>query len=132
MKLRVLSGSVTREDRRGKWRLGLLAAATLLAATFSGAAQAEEFQFGDLSISTATTLKAGVTMRASARDCQHVSELNGGCLQGDGSGTGANSDNGNLNFGPGDITSATVRATMDISGRWQNYGFFVRPTAFYD
>jgi len=110
----------------------MFAAAALLAATFSGTAHAEEFQFGDLSISTATTLKAGVTMRASARDCRHVNSLNGGCKQGDGSGTGLNSDNGNLNFGPGDITSATVRATMDIAGQWENYGFFVRPTAFYD
>ena len=132
MKLRVLSGSVTREDRRSTLLSAIFAASALLAATFSGAAHAEEFKFGDLSISTATTLKAGVTMRASARDCRHVSLVNGGCAQGDGAATGANSDNGNLNFGPGDITSATVRATMDIAGKWKNYGFFVRPTAFYD
>lgn len=132
MKLRVLNGSVTREDRRGMLLSAVFAAAALLTATFSGAAHAEEFNFGDLSISTATTLKAGVTMRASARDCEHVSLGNGGCAQGDGAATSMNSDNGNLNFGPGDITSATVRATMDIAGKWKNYGFFVRPTAFYD
>ncbi|MBX3503892.1 MAG: DUF1302 domain-containing protein [Parvibaculum sp.] len=77
-------------------------------------------------------MSAGVTLRASDRDCTKVSVLNGGCANGDGRTTGVNSDNGNLNFDQWDFVNQTLQATMDIQGTWQNYGFFVRPTAFYD
>lgn len=85
-----------------------------------------------MTLSIDTTVTAGATMRVSERSCEHVSPGNGGCVQSDGVGNSMNSDNGNLNFGKGDITSAVVKATMDIQGTWENYGFFVRPTAFYD
>jgi hypothetical protein len=61
-----------------------------------------------------------------------VSPLNGGCFNGDGRSTGVNSDNGNLNYSQWDFVNQTLQATMDIQGTWENYGFFVRPTAFYD
>ncbi|MCF8469610.1 MAG: DUF1302 domain-containing protein [Parvibaculum sp.] len=113
---------------------GVHGAVAILATIFSvsTAAQAEEFKFGNLNISTATTISAGVTLRASERDCVNVSVVNGGCLGGDGRATSMNSDNGNLNFDQWDPANATLKATMDIEGTWENYGFFLRPTAFYD
>ena len=73
-----------------------------------------------------------MTVRASDRDCTKVSPLNCCCLNGDGLSTGVNSDNGNLNYSQWDFVNQTLQATMDIQGTWENYGFFVRPTAFYD
>lgn len=107
------------------------AAAALFVFGASDAAAAS-YQFGDMNLSIDTTVSAGVTVRASERDCRRVSLVNGGCMNSDGRVTGVNSDNGNLNFDRWDFTNATLKATMDIQGSWENYGFFLRPTAFYD
>jgi len=109
-----------------------VAAAFAAALLISGAAHAESFQFGDLNLSIDTTISAGVTLRASDRDCTKLNPINGGCANGDRRTTGVNSDNGNLNFDQGDFVNQTVKATADIQGTWENYGFFLRPTAFYD
>ncbi|MEQ8327513.1 DUF1302 domain-containing protein [Parvibaculum sp.] len=115
-------------------RLGAasLAAAFASAFLFTSPASAESFVFGDLNVSVDTTVSAGITMRASDRDCTKYNTVNGGCLNGDGRGTSINSDNGNLNYDQWDFVNQTLKATMDIQGTWENYGFFVRPTAFYD
>jgi len=97
-----------------------------------GAAHAESYKFGDVDVSVDTTLSAGVSMRTSARDCEKVNKVNGGCTRGDGRLTGINSDNGNLNFNRWDFTDAIVRATVDVQAKWKNYGVFLRPTAFYN
>ena len=108
------------------------AAAFASALLFSGAAHAESYQFGDMNLSIDTTISAGVTLRASDRDCTKYHPVNGGCTTPDGRTTGINSDNGNLNYDQWDFVNKTVKATMDVQGTWENYGFFVRPTAFYD
>ncbi|MBX3507202.1 MAG: DUF1302 family protein [Parvibaculum sp.] len=109
-----------------------LAAAFASAFLFSTSASAANYVFGDLNVQIDTTVSAGATLRASGRDCTKVSILNGGCANGDGRTTSVNSDNGNLNYDRWDFVNQTVQATMDIQGTWENYGFFVRPTAFYD
>ena len=115
-------------------RLGASSIAVAFASAFlfSTSASAESFVFGDLNVSVDTTVSAGITMRASDRDCTKVSLVNGGCNASDGRATGINSDNGNLNYDQWDFVNQTLKATMDIQGTWENYGFFVRPTAFYD
>ena len=97
-----------------------------------GAAHAESYKFGDVDLSVDTTLSAGVSMRTSARDCEKVNPVNGGCARADGRLTGINSDNGDLNFNRWDFTDAIVRATVDVQAKWKNYGIFLRPTAFYN
>lgn len=109
-----------------------VAAAFATALLFSGSANAESYKFGDLDLSIDTTISAGVTLRASDRDCTKLNPINGGCANGDGRTTGVNSDNGNLNYDQWDFVNKTVKATMDVQGTWENYGFFLRPTAFYD
>ncbi|WP_293212000.1 DUF1302 domain-containing protein [Parvibaculum sp.] len=119
---------------RRSCRLGAasLAAAFASIFLFSTSASAESFVFGDMNVSVDTTISAGITMRASERDCTKVSLVNGGCYNGDGRNTSINSDNGNLNYDQWDFVNQTLKATVDIQGTWENYGFFVRPTAFYD
>lgn len=130
------SSPVTNEQANGDRRrsgAALYAAAAFASAfLFSGGAHAASYQFGEMNLSIDTTVTAGVTLRASARDCTKYNTVNGGCLNGDGRGTSINSDNGNLNYGQWDFVNKTIKATMDIQGTWENYGFFLRPTAFYD
>ena len=121
--------ALLRNRRSGAYTV---AAAFASAFLFSTSASAANFVFGDLNVQIDTTVSAGVTVRASDRDCTKVSPVNGGCFNGDGRATGINADNGNLNYDQWDFVNKTLQATMDIQGTWQNYGFFVRPTAFYD
>lgn len=125
---------VTNEPVSRKNRLGASAVAVAFASAllFSTSASAASFVFGDLNVQVDTTVSAGIGLRASDRDCTKVSLVNGGCANGDGRTTGINSDNGNLNFDQWDFINQTLQATVDIQGTWENYGFFVRPTAFYD
>jgi len=125
---------VTNEPVSRKNRLGASAVAVAFASAllFSTSASAASFVFGDLNVQVDTTVSAGIGLRASGRDCTKVSLVNGGCRNGDGRATGINSDNGNLNFDQWDFINQTLQATVDIQGTWENYGFFVRPTAFYD
>ncbi|MEQ9518761.1 MAG: DUF1302 family protein, partial [Parvibaculum sp.] len=95
-------------------------------------ANAADMKIGDVDVVIDTTISAGITLRASDRDCEKVSVANGGCLSGYGTGASINSDNGNLNFDQWDFTQATVKATNDISATYQNYGAFVRVKSFYD
>tara|TARA_R110000824_G_scaffold118960_12_gene271840 strand:- start:40 stop:2724 length:2685 start_codon:yes stop_codon:yes gene_type:complete len=43
-----------------------------------------------------------------------------------------NSDDSRLNFDQGDLTSAVVKMTNDLSGSFQNYNFFARLSSYYD
>ena len=71
-------------------------------------------------------------MRTSERDCSNISLQNGGCSSSGDRATGVNSDNGNLNFDRWDFTDAIARVTVDVQAKWENYGVFLRPTAFYN
>ncbi len=133
--MRVSAGTspVTTEQAKGATLKSLFFGAAV-AATLIGAAPAyaEKFKVGDVDVSVDTTLSAGTTIRASARECQFINTVSGGCKTPTGDEQSINSDNGNLNFDKWDFTSALARATVDVEAKWQNYGVFVRPTAFYD
>ena len=128
------------------------AAAAMLAAS-SGAAQAMEFNFGDVQMFVDTTISAGTSMRVAPTDHRYLPTANGGPLQATGSadtfipavipvagGTRAlsivntptslagsiNTDDGRLNFSSGDFTAATLKMTNDILLKYQNYSFFAR------
>ncbi len=132
--MRVSAGNVpvTGEQVKLRWNSRIFAATFAAAMLVGGVAQAENYKFGEMNVSVDTTISAGVSMRTSARDCEKVNPVNGGCTRGDGRATGINSDNGNLNFDQWDFTDAIVRATMDVQAKWKNYGVFLRPTAFYN
>ncbi|MBI1261776.1 MAG: DUF1302 family protein [Rhizobiales bacterium] len=122
-------------DRAGRaLRRSLFGSAALLAVfAASNGAQAATIDLGEAQIQIDTTVSVGASIRASERDCNHVAVAsNNGCTPTGNKATGTNSDDGNRNFDAGDLTQATAKITSDIQGTWENYGFFLRPTAFYD
>ena len=132
--MRVSAGTppVTNEQAQGLKLKSTFFAAIASTLLFAGAAHAESYKFGDVDLSIDTTVSLGATMRTSNRSCEHVSADNGGCPGSDGRVTGVNSDNGDLNFNRWDLTDAIGRVTADVEMKWQNYGIFVRPTAYYN
>jgi hypothetical protein len=135
LKMRVSAATppvTTQWSLKARFISTFVAAVAATVVFLGGAAQADAYKFGEMDLSVDTTMSAGVTMRTSQRDCSHVSLVNGGCTSSSGRATGTNSDNGNLNFNQWDFADAIGRVTMDVQGKWQNYGFFARPTAFYD
>ena len=129
--MRVSTGTAS-EQRKKRLQATVFAGAVAFAMTAGGSAQAEAYKFGDVNVTVDTTVSAGIGMRTSKRDCAKVSLPNGGCPSNDGRVTGVNSDNGKLNFDQWDFTDAIARVTMDVQAKWENYGVFLRPTAFYN
>jgi len=73
-----------------------------------------------------TTASAGVSVRVEERDAALVGQTNGGQA------ASCNSDDGNLNFDPWDITSLNVKVLHEGEWKWNNYSFFGRFYYFYD
>ncbi len=99
------------------WRAG--ATMALLPLLVAGAAQGAEFSFADNEVtgSLDTTLSYGSMWRVQGRDKGNITDIN--------------ADDGNRNFDTG-LVSEVYKATSDLSIKYQNYGAFVRGTAFYD
>lgn len=98
----------------------------------AGSAAAADYQFGDIKVSTATTMSFGLGIRTHGQDCSHIHVSNGGCATSIGTGPNINTDDGNINFDKWDPYSATAKAVTDVEAKYQNYGAFVRVKAFYD
>lgn len=110
------------------------AAALLLSSplVFAAPAQALEYNIGDLQLYIDTTVSASAAMRTESRSCAHISYWNGGCLKSDRSGWDVNHDDGNINAAKNDIFSAPIKIISEVSGSWENYGFYVTGKAFHD
>lgn len=116
--------------RRG-WLLAGAAVALLIG---TNGARAFEYQVGDWQISLDTTLQSNVEVRTSPIDqyfvgyanCKYVNNCRGVYFP------VANADNGDLNFQNGDVVGAQQRVTVELQGKKDDYGFFVRATGFYD
>jgi hypothetical protein len=94
-----------------------------------GAPAAHALQFElpyDVKASVDTTISYGISVRAENRDPQLIGIANGGTSR------SVNEDNGDLNFGKGDLFANVVKATSDVELKWRNFGFFGRGTAYYD
>lgn len=99
---------------------------------FAAPAQALEYNIGDLQLYIDTTVSASAAMRTEGRSCAHISYYNGGCQKSDGSGWDVNHDDGNINAERGEVFSAPIKIISELSGSWQNYGFYVTGKAWYD
>lgn len=99
------------------WQAG--AALALLPLLVANAVQAAEFSFADNQVtgSIDTTVSYGSMWRVQGRDKGNIGDIN--------------SDDGNRNFDTG-LVSEVYKATSDLSVRYEDYGMFVRGTAFYD
>lgn len=103
-------------------RLTALAALPLFAAT----AHAVSFKLGSLAGNFDTTSSAGATLRMEDPDPTRIAIVNGGAAR------TANEDDGDLNYGKGDVISAVAKATHDLEMGKEAFGAFVRATYFTD
>ena len=96
------------------------------------AAQAIEYNNGDLNIQVANTFSYGISVRTEDRDKSQIMPGNGAALGLETSGSSFNYDDGTLNYDKGDIYSNAVRWSGDLEVNYRNYGAFFRARAYYD
>ena len=124
----------------GKTALVTLASTAVL--LMASGAQAVDFRHGELSGSLQSQFSFGYSVRISDPDKNNVSQAaNAGRSIADddweqgsyptGS-FGDNQQDGQLNYGGGDVFSAPFRTMHELSMDWRNYGAFVRGNFFYD
>jgi hypothetical protein len=98
----------------------------------ASAAQAIEFNFGDVRARWDNTISYGVAMRTEAPDKENVMKENGELLGIDGNGGSFNYDDGTLNFKKNSIYTNVFKYGSDLEIKYENYGGFFRVRAFYD
>ena len=106
--------------------LAMLIALGVVGPPVTPPALALQANIGPLEGSLDTTVSTGISLRIEERDPALVAQTNGGQE------ASANSDNGNLNFDQGDITSLNFKILHEGSWNYKNYGFFGRFYYFYD
>ena len=123
---------------------GLLRAPLALgvaAALLAPAANAVQFEHGDLTGSIDTTVSYGAAWRVEDRDENLVGKANLNPLvalmtpaqQLAAPGRfSVNTDGGNLHYDKGDLISNAFKITSEVSLQWNDWGAFVRGTYFYD
>jgi len=110
-------------ERGRRFRSGLILALLLLLATPAAAFQ---FTLGEVEASIDTTISYGLSWRAEDRDPSIIGIANGGKAY------SVNGDDGNLNYDQNDYISRVFKITSDLELNYQNFGLFLRGTAFYD
>ncbi|MEJ2680708.1 MAG: DUF1302 domain-containing protein [Gammaproteobacteria bacterium] len=106
---------------------------------YSTNASAATFSYGSINGAFDSSFSYGAQWRLDSRNPGLISKANGG-TRGDsytnlltgGTGDGSsNTDDGNLNYDRGLLSSA-FKGTHELSLSWANYGLFLRGTYFYD
>ena len=106
-------------------RLGVVLP-VLLAILWGTPAAAFQFEFGEVDGSLDSTLSYGMSWRVEDRDKDIIGLANGGRAY------SVNGDDGNLNYDDGDAFSSLAKITSDLELTYNNFGLFVRGSAFYD
>jgi len=106
--------------------------ALILVTTLSLPAFAFQFNLGDLQGSFDSTLSYGAAWRMSDRDTDLIGIANRQYNDGKGTAYSLNFDDGNLNYDKGDLINNTAKITSELALQYNNFGLFVRGTAFYD
>ena len=91
----------------------------------AGLASAASFTVRDLEGIYNGRLSYGMLYRLGDRDRDLIA------IASEGNAPTANTDDGNLNYGKG-LVSSTVRAAGEVALRWGDFGAYVRGSAFYD
>ena len=89
-------------------------------------ALAFQFSLAEVEGSLDTTISYGMSWRMSERDKDIIGTANGGRAY------SVNGDDGNLNYADDELVSQVAKITSDLELRWQNFGLFVRGSAFRD
>ena len=100
----------------------------VLTVTFTLPVFAFQFASGDLEGSLDSTLSYGLAWRMDDQDPAIYGISNGG----NSTALSYNGDDGNLNYDEGDLISNTVKITSDLVMQYNDFGLFLRGTAFYD
>ena len=74
----------------------------------------------------------GAVARSEARDPQLLTGVNAAAIGLQGFGSGGNGDDGNMNFGRGDLASLAWKATLDLDLRQGPWSALVRVKAWRD
>lgn len=122
-----------RKPNRGALQCRNMLGAAVLA-ILAGPAAAIEFTLGennDIKGAFNATVSAGAAWRMEGRTPALYNPANGN-QQGLPTGLGGNSDDGNLNFGNGDLYTSFVKLLADVELKKDNYGGLVRFRAWYD
>ena len=106
-------------------RLGVVLS-VLLAMLWGTPAAAFQFEFGDVDGSFDSTVSYGMSWRVADRDEDLVGIANGGNAY------SVNGDDGNLNYDEDKLISQVAKITSDLELQYNNFGLFLRGSAFYD
>lgn len=97
-----------------------------------GAAQAIEYNVGELNIQLANTVSYGIGWRVEDRDKNQIMPGNGASLGLETAGSSYNYDDGTLNYSQGDVYTNVLKWSGDLEMSYRNYGAFFRARAYYD
>jgi len=97
-----------------------------------GAAQAAEYNVGELNIQLANTVSYGIGWRLEDRDKGQIMPGNGTAIGETTSGSSYNYDDGTLNYSQGDVYTNVFKWSGDLELSYRNYGGFFRARAYYD
>ena len=115
-----------REARGGAFRLVMGLGGLSVAALAATGARAEEYKIGDVDLTVSGAVTAGTQVRTAPRDPRLIFAPNGRKMGVPATATsGANQDDGNLNYAPGSPVSSVAKAIATVDARYQNYGVLV-------
>ena len=120
---------ITNKGLRSMKKLPLALAVSALAAT---TVHAVEFNFGELGVQIDNNVSYGVAWRTEKPDARQVMPGNGPAIGIVGEGSSYNYDDGTLNYKKGDVYTNVFKWSGDLELKYQNYGAFFRPRAWYD
>ncbi len=89
-------------------------------------AAAFQFELGELEGSLDSTVSYGMSWRMDDQDKDIIGLREGGNAY------SSNGDDGNLNYDKGDLFSNVTKITSELALDYDNFGLFVRGSAFYD
>jgi len=108
-------------------RAPVAALTAAIAMMVAGPAAAFQFELGPIEGNLDNTVSYGALWRAQGRSDQLVGIANGGAAR------TVNADDGNLNYGAGDLVNQIFRATHELELKYgDNIGIFVRGSEFFD
>ena len=111
---------------KGQGRLGVVLP-VLLTMLWGTPTAAFQFEFDNgVQGSFDSTISYGMSWRVSDRDKDIIGTANGGTAY------SVNGDDGNLNYDDDETFSRLLKMTSDLDLRYDNFGLFVRGSAFYD
>ena len=96
------------------------------------AANALEYNFGDVNVQLANTIGYGIGWRVDDRDSGQIMGGNGPAAGLTGEAGSYNYDDGTLNYSSGDVYTNVFKWSGDMEISYRNYGGFFRARAYYD